>query len=277
MTHQETSIVGISPQDFFISKGLYETYQYTEENISKVIGLVYYRGSLDCYCTGCNSESIFNPIETRSSPMYNSPDPQADVIVYGLKNSQVVNTMFVCGRKSEHKLLFTMLVNRGTISKIGQFPSYADISLQDIEKYRKLLPNDLFLEFKKSIGLYAHNVGAGSVVYLRRIIEKFMIEPAYQQAKEEADWNEKLYFNYSMRERMNLLSNYLPDYLVSNSIIYSIVSKSVHELSEKECLIYYPVLKSFIEVVLTDIKNKKDNEIVRKKLSTELSSIASKI
>jgi hypothetical protein len=47
-----------------------------------------------------------------------------------------------------------------------------------------------------------------------------------------------------------LLNEQLPPFLVEHKQWYGIVSKGIHELTESECLDYFPVVRSGIEVVL---------------------------
>lgn len=278
MARHVESVANIAPQDFFVNQGLYTEYSYDFESIQSAENIVYYRGSLDCYCTACKQISIFKSTYRSSPGMLGlSTNQPRNPIVDSMTNTEVSHLKFTCSRDPTHSLFFTMLLDNGQISKIGQSPSYADIHLEDVEQYKKIMDNDTFKEFKKSIGLYTHGVGAGSIVYLRRIIEKFIIEPAHSEAKSKDGWNEKEYTDSKTRERIKILKDYLPKLLVDNTVIYGIVSKGIHELSEEECIQYYPTLKSFIELILTDIKSEKDKEEKKKKLQSDLSSIAGKI
>jgi hypothetical protein len=56
-----------------------------------------------------------------------------------------------------------------------------------------------------------------------------------------------------MGERIELLKDELPEFLVENKAMYSILSKGIHELSEEECLTAFPILKVGIEIIL-DVK-----------------------
>ena len=74
-----------------------------------------------------------------------------------------------------------------------------------------------------------------------------------------------------------MLKDYLPTALVNNTVFYGVVSKGIHELSEEECLEYFPVLKSFIFLVLRQWeKNRKDSED-EKELSNSLQRISEKV
>lgn len=66
-----------------------------------------------------------------------------------------------------------------------------------------------------------------------------------------------------MDEKVNFLNEYLPSQLVEMKAVYGILSKGVHELSERECLTYFPALKLSITLILDqrieeEIKSKKD-------------------
>ena len=71
-----------------------------------------------------------------------------------------------------------------------------------------------------------------------------------------------------------MLSDYLPKSLVHNEAFYGIVSKGIHELSEEECIEYFPVMKSFIMRQLEKMRKDEEEE---KQLSAALGSIAAKI
>ena len=62
-------------------------------------------------------------------------------------------------------------------------------------------------------------------------------------------------------EKIALLKGYLPDVLVNNKQLYTVLSKGVHELSEQECLKYFPVLSSLMFFVLEEeLENRKKQE-----------------
>lgn len=55
-----------------------------------------------------------------------------------------------------------------------------------------------------------------------------------------------------MIEKIGLLQDYLPAFLVDNKDLYSILSLGVHELSEKDCLKYFDALKMGIQEILDE-------------------------
>ena len=64
-----------------------------------------------------------------------------------------------------------------------------------------------------------------------------------------------------------IAQNYLPDMLTSNSTIYGIISKGIHELSEDDCITYFPVLQEciFLWFLKSGIKQKKKKAAAQRK------------
>ncbi|WP_201983574.1 hypothetical protein [Hymenobacter rubidus] len=146
--------------------------------------------------------------------------------------------------------------------KIGQFPSIADLHIGRIRDYNKLLSKEKLKEITRAVGLAANGVGIGSFVYLRRIFED-LVEEAHQAALKDSAVNEDEYSRSRMVEKIDLLREYLPDFLVANKNLYGIMSKGIHELSEQECLSHFEVAKVGIEMIL-DEKLDKLNKKIRK-------------
>jgi len=134
------------------------------------------------------------------------------------------------------------------IIKIGQFPSIADIEIHNIDKYRKLLKNE-YRDFSKAIGLYANGIGAGSLVYLRRIFEN-LIDEKREIAASNPEWDNDNYQRAKMDEKIKMLKSFLPPILVENRKIYGLMSKGIHELSEKTCKDIFPNIELGIELIL---------------------------
>ncbi|WJD69021.1 short-chain dehydrogenase [Pseudomonas asiatica] len=230
-----------SPAEFYISYPLYQKFTFAEEESQAGWDLVYGREPIDTYCPECNMHSIFHPHNNRSLP--NDLD--------AWENFGRVVMQLRCSRNSDHELFFLSEVKDRTIQKIGQYPSLADLNTYDVRQYASVLNKADFKELTKAIGLAAHGVGVGSFVYLRRIFEN-LVDDAYQQAKVGSGWDEDAYRNGRMAERIQLLARHLPEFLVENRLMYKILSKGVHELTEEECIAAFPVVKMGIELVLDE-------------------------
>ena len=65
--------------------------------------------------------------------------------------------------------------------------------------------------------------------------------------------------------------------MVNSPVFYGIISKGIHELSEEECLEFFPVLQSFIMMILRQWEKIRRDEEEEKKLAASLSNIAAKV
>jgi hypothetical protein len=168
-----------------------------------------------------------------------------------LQQRDVFECWFDCTRNREHKLFFVFRIQwqAGMLMKVGQHPSLADLAMTEVGKYRKLLGPEIYPEFNRAIGLAAHGIGIGAFVYLRRILEG-LIEEAHQAAQCANGWNESAYTEAHVDVKIRLLKDYVPPFLVKHRVLYSILSKGIHELSEQECLQAFPIMRLGIELIL---------------------------
>lgn len=256
----------VSPPDateFLLSRPLYSTAVYTGESLWTLREIISFGGRLDSYCPDCGRESVFQgtarPLpdnrELLSALSWGS-DPEPDDLEEGLLYSAAA-----CARNPAHRLLVCMLVERvGSagegatsyrLTKIGQYPSLADVHAGDLRSYKAVLGEQRAAELNRGIGLAAHGVGIGAFVYLRRLWESF-VEEAHALARQDAAWSESEYARARVADRISMLHGYLPESLVSHSEVYGILSKGIHELSEEECLAHFHVLQTGLEVILEE-------------------------
>lgn len=184
--------------------------------------------------------------------------------------------MLTCRRK-QSSIEFFLYKTEKTVIKIGQYPSLADLQCAEIgKKYDKVLPKQDLHDLKKAIGLSAHGAGAGSLVYLRRIFENVIWE-TYKEHQKDLGASGDNFKKKRMDEKVSVLATFLPSQLVEMKSAYVVLSKGIHELSEDECLAYFPVLKLSIELILDqriedEIKKQRD-----KSVKEELDRIIKKI
>ena len=156
------------------------------------------------------------------------------------------------------------------LTKVGQFPSLAGLSLPDIDKYNPILTVEERGDFGRAVGLHAHSVGIGSFVYFRRIFEG-LIEKTHTKLLSTAEWHEDALVRSRMDEKIKLLSSALLYVVVENSDMYSMLSKGIHELSEQECFRYFDILRAGIEMILgeelADLEKSKQGDILSKAIS----------
>jgi hypothetical protein len=170
---------------------------------------------------------------------------------------------FVCTGCQAQSFICWVQVSRppkGWIQKIGQYPSFATLYSAKLKRYRKVLTPEDYNELRRAVGLAAHGIGIGAFVYLRRIFER-LIEEAHQIVRQDAAWDEDLFLQSRMPEKIALLASHLPSFLVENKSLYGILSKGIHDLSEDECLQFFLITQLGIELILEErIATKEKNE-----------------
>lgn len=230
-----------TPLEFYVGTPLYEPVYFDEDLDHNAAAILWCTGPLDIYCPECDQHSIFKRYVSGT------------FVASDWLGFTLVNITFKCSRDSNHQLVFWLRIDgeSRTIEKVGQLPSLATLCMYDVQKYKAVLEKDTFRELTKAIGLAAHGVGVGSFVYLRRIFEG-LVEQAHVQAQQLEEWDEKAYWESRMAEKIQLLHAFLPDFLVRNRLIYAILSKGIHELSEEECLQAFPAMKVGIEIILDE-------------------------
>lgn len=290
--------------DFLVNGGLYgKGLEISKDDLDELKLFLEGEYKLEAYCNECKSERIFTaipePLDPRRKSVskasirmglpienedeYTPNGKPVNVIMDEVKQNQYeqlvnqypnVKRIFSCAMNEKHYLTFCCMINHQQIIKYGQYPSLADLNSQNLKKYRKIL-GDKYGDFTRGTGLNSHGIGAGSLVYLRRIFED-LIEEAHQTAKTEFGWQEEIFPN-RMDEKIQALRNYLPDYLVENRKIYGVLSKGIHELPEDLCIEIFPIVKNGIELILDEKIEKKEREEKKKETAILIEQLSAKI
>ena len=292
--------------DFLVNKGLYDEIDITKDNIYELADLVGGHVKISIYCPKCGESRVFS-CENIPNYWYDVHDEikenslEDEIVLWqqiqdkrksqcpedsqktwtwnncSLKDStRLMVFKFVCAMDSTHHLDYIVLTNENRMKKIGQYPSVADLTFPELKEYRKIMTKDDEKEFKRAIGLYASGIGIGSFVYLRRIFER-IIAKAGQKAIADGKIQEDEFSNARVNEKIKMLSEYLPKVLTNNKVSYGIISKGIHELNEKECIDYFPIMQSLIIMILRQWEKMRRDEEEEKKISAKLSQIATEI
>jgi hypothetical protein len=274
-----------------------ESHLYTEIAVSdpvKTLYLEFYQGAIDAYCKHCGQHSVFLKTEPRMpgrsrGGMALPPASNIDALLAGDSDFQqqdgtcrrmaaaeyarmdrIITLRFRCTRNPGHgELIFLFLVSASNITKIGQYPSHADLQEDRIKKYRGVLSVEHAREFSMALGLASHGVGIGAYVYLRRIFER-LIEEAHQEAIKSPGWDESIYPN-RWDERIASLKDFLPSFLVRIKSAYAILSKGLHELTEEECKQHFVILSNGIELILDRVIEEKERQRKEKETADAIS------
>jgi len=287
-----------NPETFFLEVPLYASFDFDSSNFESVLLVEEFRGTLDTYCGGCGRESVFQVAlpdpgipptsPPRTAALYVLAEPPNPEEVAAWKASEtkkrqahaiedrIFLLQFRCTRDERHTMYFLFRVQDSTITKVGQHPSLADLRSMEIKKYRKILDDSDYRELNRAIGLYAHGVGIGAFVYLRRILER-LIDEAHVRATKRANWDEESFEKSRIAERILMLTDFLPAFMVENRAIYVILSKGIHELTEEECLKHFEILRVSIELVLDEKIEAKERERKIAQTKKALGTVLSKL
>lgn len=296
--------------DFLKHSGLYDSFSINESNINELCDVIGGKIKLSEYCFECKEMRVFimEPISfvfesdeeksqmrslaeelvscQRIQQMGKTPRPGGTVESreWYWTNWQTENATrimvfpFVCAMDADHHLDYIVRADGNALVKIGQYPSFADLSFPELDEFKKEIDKASMKEFRRAIGLHAQGIGVGSYVYLRRIFER-ILEEAKRQVENDQSVVQALanYDSLRVSERIKLLKGHLPDIVTSNPSIYGIVSKGIHELNEDECIKYFPVLQEAIFMILRQWSQKRKEQDAIKKLEASISSIATEL
>jgi len=221
------------------------------------VQLAYAEARFDLYCDECAQIRTFHRPETTNANEYNRLVRNAhdDRETMGRDPNYPTQARFFCTRDLEHSVDVFVVLHAGVeLEKIGQRPSLADLSAQDINAYSPILTVSQLSELKKGVGLFAHGVGIGSIVYLRRTLE-YLVADAEQQLL--ATGASLPYApNERMQEKIRALQAYLPAFIVANRPMYGILSAGIHNLSEADCLAMFPPCLEGLKLGLQELADK---------------------
>jgi len=257
---------------------LYEEIKFVNEDLDSIFDLLLFDGTVDSYCPTCDEISIFKGVQDQTNYRRMLAGPIGSVkrmrgeFVISKFLGKIHQVNFICTRNKDHLMQFSFLVQDGSIIKVGQYPSIAETSQPKLKKYRNVLSNEKYKELNRGVGLITHGVGIGAYVYLRRIFEH-LIEEAHLKRQALEDWDENSYQNSRMDKKIELLKTELPKFLVLNKELYSILSLGIHELSEDNCLEYFPTVRLAVELILDEKFEEKIREDKIKLASKSISKL----
>jgi hypothetical protein len=286
---------------FLCETGLYEKLDISIDDMDDITEFLRGQAKPDVFCVECKENRVFNgkvnkvtiPKKDLFVPVYHEGNPELNAAIShsikerGIKHFQefveknrITTMKYQCSKDDNHQLVYVILLNESYIMKIGQYPSYRDIESPQMKKFQKVL-GKYYLELSTAIRLYSVNVGIGSFVYLRRIIEKLVYdtfkeaEAAGKLTEQQFEFQADGQHRNGMEEKIKLLKGSLPDMITDHPKIYGVVSMGIHELSEEECLKCFPVLKDGIVMILDDIVAKKEKEKAAEEYKKSLGKIIS--
>jgi hypothetical protein len=256
------------PITFFTKTPLYTVFDLSLGNNHQLATDIYYfSNNFDAHCLDCGKETTYQP-QTRYGGQ--------QLLEISENRNEDFTRIFHCTRNQSHRVTVHFKLHKAKIIKTGLFPSIADLSNHEIKKYKGVLDNESYNELSKAIGLVSHGVGIGSFVYLRRIFES-LVEEAHKVATKNSPWDEDQYCRSRMDEKVLMLKNYLPEFLIANRSIYSILSLGIHSLDEQTCLDHFEAIKVSIELILDKKIEKRMREEKVRAVTAKITSLTQRL
>ena len=109
---------------------------------------------------------------------------------------------------------------------------------------------------------------------LKLVIADVIVEKRKQSAIANGSIGEEEFEGKRFVERIMLLKDYLPDVLVKNKDIYTVLSKGIHDLEEQECLEYFPLIKELMFLILQENLEEQERNDRKDNIAAELAKIA---
>lgn len=247
-----------SPMVFHLEMPLYHNFDLAIGMIEeKIFELLSNRKTLDAYCIWCDKDGVFTAYEYMADGI--------SIPRWTTRHNGLIEIEYRCTRDISHAYHSYYFKAGNFLTKVGQFPSVADFQIPQSEMYRKVLGEEQYRELVRGISLSAHGVGIGSFVYLRRVFEN-LIEEAHTKAQvDNTGFLDEEYLKARMDDKIKMVKDYLPEFLVDNRSLYGILSTGIHNLTEDECLKYFETVRLGIEQILDEkiIQKERTNKAVK--------------
>lgn len=180
----------------------------------------------------------------------------------------------VCKQGHKFQSIFHITDNAELI-KIGQYPSRMEFETY-IKDYNKVLSKINNKELNTAIGLATHGIGAGSFVYLRRVFERVIFDTFNKEFKDEESVTLEEFTLKKMEEKLKLIHEHFDD-SINKKMLYEILSKGVHELSDNECKEYFDLLLSALIIILEKQLEKENKKERQEEINKTLNSLHGKL
>jgi hypothetical protein len=235
-------------RDLLIDRPLYTKIEGDDALMDRVHDVLVAKTPLefDLYCLSCGQ---ITPWVVKPFDLRNSGGGAGSRYAFQAPVPSVRALHAVCLRK-QHFYTYVLVVGNGTVQKIGQRPSMADIAFAELKDLPNIGGQDR-RELGRALGLFAHDTPLGAFVYLRRVFER-MIERAHDHYKETRPGPIKNWGELRMGERVSALGDALPAAVSSNAGVFGLLSKGIHELSDEDAEALFPLVKAVIFQMLGD-------------------------
>ncbi len=231
-----------------------------------------YNSRVELYCPKCDALRVFAAdkaiidIPNIHNPLYSSR----------IVDKKCLFKTFRCSGNDGHKILYSFIVEDDEIIKIAEFPSKYDSVKNTFNNYKKVLDKSKITELAKAAQLESYGYAIASFLHYRRIFEGIIIQ-TFVDSEIENKITEDEFRGQRMEDKVKYLAGSLPDYFQDNAHMYGTLSKGIHELEEKECRDYLPIVKAILFYSLDEAVDKRNKELRKIEMSKKLKDINSKL
>lgn len=271
-----------SVQSLCLEQTLYAPVQLNPDRDEQYLSSIKFEEQqFDAYCIYCRRSATFRTLKDRKTQDVSQIEKVAQRNIPAkerLKQLRFEDGQFAlhlgCTRNTDHiySYFFNYDEKESILTKIGQMPSLEDVAGADIQRFRRILGDD-FAELRKATGLYAHGIGIGSFVYLRRIFEN-LVENARSIADPKGDRVTE-FRQMRMADQISELADFLPPAVVKYKETYGILSKGLHDLTEEDCKRHFPVVRAAVIMMLEQRYEAAEKAKAEAELERAVNAIAS--
>ena len=281
MPKEIINLSSIKIEEFLFSFSLYKEVHISTDND---LFFLHRTKNIDYFNPFIDEKTTF----THKTTTYSNPSISDRDIMLGEKNLLEYEIFFQvggycsfvmeCARKhTPIYFAFFFDKEKSTLQKIGQYPSLATFEELNVRnEFKKIIQDEDANDLSKAIGLHAHGIGAGALVYLRRVFENIIFQ-TWAACKDTIGIPEDDFKQKRMNEKIEILKDHLPETITQNGNIYGLLSKGIHELDEDTCKNIFPVLKEIILTILEERKALEEKNLRKAELNKQLNAFASYI
>lgn len=250
----------------------------TSDQYSKVVAnFMGAAANFDAYCVDCKQAATFAAAETREHHIARTMMPSPSRVGGSLPPQPrygILMRQYNCTRISEHIVTVVLQYTAEGIMKIGQFPSMADLADLNRRRYEtELGDSTIAKEFVDSSILFGHGYGIAAFLYVRRVIEHIVKAAEAEAAADGIDLGYEPRATF-FRDRIKALAGYLPDSMVQNARVYSLLSEGVHNLTDDLCLKFFPAMQSAVAQYMQEHQARRERKRADKTNKEEIAKIA---
>lgn len=221
------------------------------------------------FCPNCKGERIFTAIhytDTLDIAMIHSASNQRVTT-----DNSIRRVKFACGCAQSWIEIFLETMSGSRLVKVGQYPDMVDFDKNingDAVKVASKVERSYRLSAARAYytGLYI-----AAFNYLRRVFESLV-----EQAEVQSNIKEpKQKMKHRVKDLVDIgaLNSLLLE--PGFNVLYSLLSKGVHELNETECQEQYPFLREAIDTILEDKLQEQLRQKRKEKISKSLAALHS--